>query len=121
MEVRGNLLGRVDIFDFYASFKSMQRDWGDSTLTGYKNYPQGRGRWRRKTGETGHRAGERGKSVRKNNRAREDNKSTDSGLTSWAASEDQLTDFIIDKDEQGVWEGAEPPVGPGNHTITKKG
>lgn len=35
------------------------------------------------------------------------------GLTSWAASEDQLTDFIIDKDEQGVREGAEPPVGPG--------
>lgn len=40
-------------------------------------------------------------------------KSTDCGLTSWAASEDQLTDFIVDKDEQGVWEGAEPPVGPG--------
>lgn len=40
----------------------------------------------------------------------------DSGLTSWAASEDQLTDFIIDKDEQGVGEGAEPPVGPGKHT-----
>lgn len=40
------------------------------------------------------------------------------GLTSWAASEDQLTDFIIDKDEQGVWEGAEPPVGPGKHTHT---
>lgn len=36
----------------------------------------------------------------------------DSDLTSRAASEDQLTDFIIDKDEQGVWEGAEPPVGP---------
>lgn len=47
---------------------------------------------------------------------REDNKSMDSGLTSWAASEDQLTDFIIDKDEQGVGEGAEPPVGPGKHT-----
>lgn len=41
-------------------------------------------------------------------------------LTSWAASEDQLTDFIIDKDEQGVREGAEPPVGPGKHTKTQK-
>lgn len=40
----------------------------------------------------------------------------DPGLTSWAASEDQLTNFIIDKDEQGVGEGAEPPVGPGKHT-----
>lgn len=40
----------------------------------------------------------------------------DPGLTSWAASEDQLTDFIIDKDEQGVGEGAEPPVGPEKHT-----
>lgn len=61
---------------------------------------------------------ERGKSVQKKNveREREDNKSMDSGLTSWAASEDQLTDFIIDKDEQGVGEGAEPPVGPGKHT-----
>lgn len=38
------------------------------------------------------------------------------GLTSWAASEDQLADFIIDEDEQGVREGAEPPVGPGKHT-----
>lgn len=38
----------------------------------------------------------------------------DSGLTSRAASEDQLTDFIVDKDEQGVREGAEPPAGPGN-------
>lgn len=37
-------------------------------------------------------------------------------LTSRAASEDQLTDFIIDKDEQGVGEGAEPPVGPGKDT-----
>lgn len=44
----------------------------------------------------------------------------DSGLTSWAASEDQLTDFIIDKDEQGVGEGAEPPVGPGKHKHTRK-
>lgn len=45
----------------------------------------------------------------------------DSGLTSWAASEDQLTDFIIDKDKQGVGEGAEPPVGPGNtHTHTHR-
>lgn len=40
----------------------------------------------------------------------------DSGLTSWAASENQLTDFIIDKDEQGIGEGAEPPVGPEKHT-----
>lgn len=46
----------------------------------------------------------------------EDNKSSDCGLTSRAASEDQFTDFIIDKDEQGVGEGAEPPVGPGKHT-----
>lgn len=42
--------------------------------------------------------------------------STGSGLTSRAASEDQLADFIIDEDEQGVGEGAEPPVGPGKHT-----
>lgn len=42
------------------------------------------------------------------------------GLTSWAASEDQLTDFIIDKDEQGVREGAEPPVGPGEGKKKKK-
>ena len=53
---------------------------------------------------------------RKTTEHREDNKSVDSGLTSWAASEDQLTDFIIDKDEQGVGEGAEPPVGPEKHT-----
>lgn len=38
------------------------------------------------------------------------------GLTSWAASEDQLTDFIIDEDEQGVRECTEPPVGPGKNT-----
>lgn len=44
----------------------------------------------------------------------------DSGLTSRAASEDQLTNFIIDKDEQGVGEGAEPPVGPGKNTHTQK-
>lgn len=42
----------------------------------------------------------------------------DSGLTSWAASEDQLTNFIIDKDKQGVGEGAKPPVGPGKNTHT---
>lgn len=57
-----------------------------------------------------------GDGERKNKRAEEDNTSTDGELTSWAASEDQLTDFIIDKDEQGVGEGAEPPVGPGKHT-----
>lgn len=45
-------------------------------------------------------------------RKAEDNQSAGGGLTSWAASEDQLTDFIIDEDEQGVREGAEPPVGP---------
>lgn len=50
---------------------------------------------------------------RKTRANREDNKSSDCGLTSWATSEDQLTDFIIDKDEQGVREGAEPPVRPG--------
>lgn len=44
--------------------------------------------------------------------------SADSDLTSRAASEDQFTDFIIDKDEQGVREGAEPPVGPEKHTKT---
>lgn len=49
-------------------------------------------------------------------KTRGDNKGTDNALTSWAASEDQLTDFIIDEDEQGVREGAEPPVGPGKHT-----
>lgn len=56
------------------------------------------------------------KCVEKQQSRGEDNKSMDSGLTSWAASEDQLTDFIIDKDEQGVGEGAEPPVGPEKHT-----
>lgn len=40
----------------------------------------------------------------------------DCGLTAWAASEDQLTDFVVDEDEQGVWEGAEPPVGPWKQT-----
>lgn len=49
-------------------------------------------------------------------KTREDNKGADGGLTSWAASEDQLTDFIIDEDEQGVRECTEPPVGPGKHT-----
>lgn len=59
--------------------------------------------------------------MEKNKRVGKDNKSPDCGLTSWAASEDQLTDFIIDKDEQGVWEGAEPPVGPAKCTEKKKG
>lgn len=72
---------------------------------GCKNDP----RWRRKT-----KSGD-GEGGGKKSRSREEKiiKSTDCGLTSWAASEDQLTDFIVDKDEQGVWEGAEPPVGPG--------
>jgi len=56
----------------------------------------------------------------KNENKGRDNKSTGSGLTSWAASEDQLTYFIIDEDEQGVREGAEPPAGPGKHTHTKR-
>lgn len=53
---------------------------------------------------------------RKTSMQKERDVGKDSGLTSRAASEDQLTDFIIDKDEQGVGEGAEPPVGPGKHT-----
>lgn len=46
-------------------------------------------------------------------RKKKKKKKRSAGLTSWAASKDQFTDFIIDEDEQGVWEGAEPPVGPG--------
>ncbi len=34
-------------------------------------------------------------------------------LTSWAASDDKLADFIINKDEEWVGEGAEPPVWSG--------
>lgn len=59
---------------------------------------------------------ERAKEKQEWRKTREDNKGADGALTSWAASEDQLTDFIIDEDEQGVREGAEPPVGPGKHT-----
>lgn len=32
-------------------------------------------------------------------------------FTSRIAPEDELSDFIIDKDEERVWESAEPPVG----------
>lgn len=34
------------------------------------------------------------------------------GLTSWAASEDIFSDFIIDEDEEGVGNGTEPPHWP---------
>ncbi len=34
-------------------------------------------------------------------------------LTSWAASDDKFADFIINKDEEWVREGAEPPVWSG--------
>jgi len=42
----------------------------------------------------------------------EDSEQASGGLTSGAASEDQLADLVVDEDEQGVREGAEPPVGP---------
>lgn len=32
--------------------------------------------------------------------------------TSWAASEDIFSDFIIDEDEEGVGDGTEPPPWP---------
>lgn len=34
------------------------------------------------------------------------------GLTSWGASEDIFSDFIIDEDEEGVGNGTEPPHWP---------
>lgn len=33
-------------------------------------------------------------------------------LTSWAASEDISSNFVVEEDEEGVWEGAEPPRRP---------
>lgn len=63
----------------------------------------------------------RGKAREQDAVATQDNKSMVLELTSGAASDDQLADFIIDKDEQGIWECAEPPVGPGKtHARTYK-
>ena len=33
-------------------------------------------------------------------------------LTAWVASEDISSGFIVQEDEEGVWEGTEPPTGP---------
>lgn len=33
-------------------------------------------------------------------------------LTAWVASEDVPSDFIINEDDERVWEGAEPPRWP---------
>lgn len=33
-------------------------------------------------------------------------------LTSGVSAKDELSDFIVNKDEEAVWEGAEPPAGP---------
>lgn len=98
----------------------MRTDWANrSSIVGLPFHPT----WREKTNSEGHvkryskEGAQKGWSGRKKNKSggktREDNKCVDGALTSWAASEDQLTDFIIDEDEQGVREGAEPPVGPG--------
>ncbi len=38
-------------------------------------------------------------------------------LTSWAASNDKFSDFIINKDEEWVREGAEPPVWSGKEIV----
>lgn len=42
---------------------------------------------------------------------------TEYSLTSWAASDDKFSDFIINKDEERVREGAEPPVWSGEENI----
>lgn len=93
----------------------MRADWADGSSSSRSLVPpnlRGEG-GEKKGGEVSVklRSGRVGAGTRVGRKA-EDNKSAGGGLTSWAASEDQLTDFIIDEDEEGVREGAEPPVGP---------
>lgn len=40
-------------------------------------------------------------------------------LTSWAASDDKFSNFIINKDEEWVGEGTEPPVWSGEENVPK--